>query len=161
MALPQLSGAVFVSHASEDDATALRIAAALRAAGIEVWLDRSELKGGDAWDHSIRQQLRDCALFMPVVSRHTTRRPEAYFRLEWHLADQRTLLMAPSKAFVVPVCIDDTTEAEAEVPESFRAVQWVRLPGGAATPAFREHIASLLQLQATACPAQPTCVNAS
>ena len=149
MALPQLSGAVFVSHASEDDATALRIAAALRAAGIEVWLDRSELKGGDAWDHSIRQQLRDCALFMPVVSRHTTRRPEAYFRLEWHLADQRTLLMAPSKAFVVPVCIDDTTEAEAEVPESFRAVQWVRLPGGAATPAFREHIASLLQGQAS------------
>ena len=59
MALPQRSSAVFVSHASEDDAAALRIAAALRAAGIEVWLDRSELKGGDAWDHRIRQQLRD------------------------------------------------------------------------------------------------------
>ena len=147
MALPQLSGAVFLSHASEDDAAALRIAAALRAAGIEVWLDRSELKGGDAWDHSIRQQLRECTLFIPVISHYTTRRPEAYFRLEWHLADQRTLHMARSKAFIVPVCIDDTVEAEAEVPESFRAVQWMRLPGGAATPAFREHIASLLQLR--------------
>ena len=147
MAIPQLSGAVFLSHASEDDAAALRIAAALRAAGIEVWLDRSELKGGDAWDHSIRQQLRECTLFMPVISRYTTRRPEAYFRLEWHLADQRTLLMARSKAFIVPVCIDDTTEAEVEVPDSFRVVQWMRLPGGAATPAFREHIASLLQVQ--------------
>jgi len=145
MAIPQLSGAVFVSHASEDDAAALRISAALRAAGIEVWLDRSELKGGDAWDHSIRQQLRDCTLFMPLISRHTTRRPEAYFRLEWHLADQRTLLMARSKAFIVPVCIDDTSEAEAEVPESFRAVQWTRLPAGAATQTFREHIAALLQ----------------
>jgi predicted ATPase/DNA-binding winged helix-turn-helix (wHTH) protein len=149
MALPQLSGAVFLSHASEDDAAALRVAAALRAAGIEVWLDRSELKGGDAWDHRIRQQLRDCTLFMPVISRHTTRRPEGYFRLEWHLADQRTLLMARSKAFIVPVCIDDTTEAEVEVPESFRAVQWVRLPDAAASPAFREHIASLLQLTAS------------
>jgi predicted ATPase/DNA-binding winged helix-turn-helix (wHTH) protein len=149
MAIPQLPGAVFLSHASEDDAAALRIAAALRAAGVEVWLDRSELKGGDAWDHSIRQQLRECTLFMPVISHHTTRRPEAYFRLEWHLADQRTLLMARSKAFIVPVCIDDTTEAEAEVPESFRAVQWMRLPGGAATPAFREHIAALLQGQAS------------
>src|SRR5215469_15414181 len=148
MALPQLSGAVFVSHASEDDAAALRIAAALRAAGIEVWLDRSELKGGDAWDHRIRLQLRDCTLFMPVISRHTTRRPEGYFRLEWHLADQRTQHMARSKAFIVPVCIDATTEAEVEVPESFRAVQWMRLPDASATPAFREHIASLLQMPA-------------
>src|SRR6516225_642192 len=148
MAIPQLSGAVFLSHASEDDAAALRIAAALRAAGIEVWLDRSELKGGDAWDHSIRQQLRECTLFMPVISRYTTRRPEAYFRLEWHLADQRTLLMARSKAFIVPVCIDDTTEAEVEVPDSFRAVQWMRLPDATATAAFREHIASLLHTSA-------------
>ncbi|HXY96833.1 MAG TPA: TIR domain-containing protein [Steroidobacteraceae bacterium] len=147
MPTTQPSRAVFLSHASEDDAAALRIAAALRAAGIEVWLDRSELKGGDAWDHSIRQQLRECTLFMPVISHYTTSRPEAYFRLEWHLADQRTLHMAQSKAFVVPVCIDDTSEAEAEVPESFRAVHWMRLPGGTATPAFREHIASLLQAQ--------------
>ncbi|MBV8306564.1 MAG: TIR domain-containing protein, partial [Gammaproteobacteria bacterium] len=145
MAITQASRAVFLSHASEDAAAALRIAAALRAGGIEVWLDRSELKGGDAWDHRIRQQLRDCALFMPVISRRTMHRREAYFRLEWHLADQRTLLMAPSKAFIVPVCIDDTTEAEAEVPESFRAVQWTRLADGAASVAFREHIASLLQ----------------
>jgi predicted ATPase/DNA-binding winged helix-turn-helix (wHTH) protein len=142
------SGAVFLSHASEDDAAALRIAAALRAAGIEVWLDRSALKGGDAWDHKIRQQLRNCTLFMPVISRHTARRPEAYFRLEWHLADQRTLLMARSRAFIVPVCIDDTTEAEAEVPESFKAVQWTRLPGGSASQAFRERVASLLQTPA-------------
>lgn len=148
MAIPQLSGAVFVSHASEDDAAALRIAAALRAAGIEVWLDRSELKGGDAWDLRIRQQLRDCTLFMPVISRYTTRRPEAYFRLEWHLADQRTLLMARRKAFIVPVCIDDTSGTDAEVPESFRAVQWMRMPGGAATTVFRDHIASLLQAAA-------------
>ena len=75
MAIPQLFGAVFLSHASEDDAAALRIAAALRAAGIEVWLDRSDLKGGDAWDQRIRQQLRDCTLFIPVLSHHTTRRP--------------------------------------------------------------------------------------
>ncbi|HEV7985273.1 MAG TPA: TIR domain-containing protein, partial [Steroidobacteraceae bacterium] len=137
-----------MSHASEDEAAALRIASALRTAGVEAWLDRSELKGGDAWDHRIREQLRDCALFVPVISRHTTCRPEAYFRLEWHLADQRTLLMARSKAFIVPVCIDDTTEAEAEVPESFRAVQWTRLLAGAVSHAFCEHIASLLQTPA-------------
>jgi predicted ATPase/DNA-binding winged helix-turn-helix (wHTH) protein len=148
MAIQKPSTAVFLSHASEDEATVVRMASALRTGGVEVWLDHSELKGGDAWDHRIRQQLRDCALFMPVISRHTARRREAYFRLEWHLADQRTLLMAPSQAFIVPVCIDDTTEAEAEVPESFRTVQWTRLPAGAVSQAFRERIGSLLQTPA-------------
>ena len=42
------TGAVFLSYASEDAAAAERIATALRDAGIEVWFDKSELRGGDA-----------------------------------------------------------------------------------------------------------------
>jgi predicted ATPase/DNA-binding winged helix-turn-helix (wHTH) protein len=141
---PPSSRAVFLSHASEDAPAALRIAAALRAAGVEVWLDRSELRGGDAWDHRIRSQLRDCALFIPVISRHTARRAEAYFRLEWHLADQRTQLMARSHAFIVPVCVDDIEENAVEAPESFLAVHWTRLPDGATPHTFCERIAALL-----------------
>ena len=133
---PPSSRAVFLSHASEDASAAVRIAAGLRAAGIEVWLDHSELRGGDAWDHRIRSQLRDCALFIPVISRHTAHRAEGYFRLEWHLADQRTRLMARSRAFIVPVCVDDTEEIAVEVPDSFLAVHWTRLSDGAAPRAF-------------------------
>ena len=44
------SGAVFLSYASQDAEPARRICEALRAAGIEVWFDRSELRGADAWD---------------------------------------------------------------------------------------------------------------
>jgi hypothetical protein len=43
-------GAVFLSYASEDAQAAQRICAKLRAAGVEVWFDQSELQGGDAWD---------------------------------------------------------------------------------------------------------------
>lgn len=50
----------------------MRVASALRASGVQVWIDRSDPKGGDAWDHKIRQ------------------------------------------AFIVPVSIDDTTEAAAD-----------------------------------------------
>jgi hypothetical protein len=39
------AGAVFLSHASED-AEARRICGAERAGGIEVWLDKSELRKG-------------------------------------------------------------------------------------------------------------------
>jgi len=44
------AGPVFLSYASQDTDAACRICDALRAAGIEVWFDQSELRGGDAWD---------------------------------------------------------------------------------------------------------------
>jgi len=136
--------AVFLSYASQDEDAAARICAGLRAAGIEVWFDRSELRGGDAWDQKIRREIRDCALFVPIISRNTQARAEGYFRLEWHLADRRTQLRAKGRAFLVPICVDDTHDADAEVPDSFSAVQWTRLPGGDTPPAFAERIARLL-----------------
>ena len=49
------SCAVFPSYASEDAPAAQRMAEALRSAGVEVWFDKSELRGGDAWDRQIRK----------------------------------------------------------------------------------------------------------
>ena len=136
--------AVFLSYASQDAEAAQQLCKALRAAGIEVWFDRSELRGGDAWDQKIRREIRECTLFVPIISTNTQARPEGYFRLEWRLADQRTHLMGKSRAFLVPVCIDDTRDSDADVPESFAAVQWTRLPGGDTPPAFTAHIGALL-----------------
>src|SRR4051812_36282203 len=78
--------AVFLSYASQDAEAARRVCEALRSAGVEVWFDQSELRGGDAWDAKIRKQIRECALFVPIISAHTQARAEGYFRLEWKLA---------------------------------------------------------------------------
>jgi hypothetical protein len=67
------TGAVFLSYASQDAEPARKICDALRAVGIEVWFDQSELRGGDAWDQKIRQQIHDCVLFIPVISSNTRR----------------------------------------------------------------------------------------
>jgi hypothetical protein len=138
---------VFLSYASQDAVAARRISDALRSAGIEVWFDQSEVRGGDAWDQRIRQQIRDCALFMPVISATTTARHEGYFRLEWSLAEQRSHMITRNKPFIVPVCLDRTAESGADVPESFQRVQWTRLPGGHATAAFVERVRRLLSPQ--------------
>ena len=71
-----MPGAVFLSYASQDADAARRIAEALRAAGIEAWFDQSELRGGDAWDQKIRRQIKECALFLPIISANTQARPE-------------------------------------------------------------------------------------
>jgi TolB-like protein/tetratricopeptide (TPR) repeat protein len=142
--MTEAARAIFLSYASQDAGVAARIGDALREAGLEVWFDQSELRGGDAWDQLIRRRIRECALFVPVISGHTQTRLEGYFRLEWKLAVERTHLMADGKAFLVPVVIDAIEERQAHVPESFRAVQWTYLPGGVATPAFIARIAHLL-----------------
>jgi TolB-like protein len=127
---------VFLSYASEDRAAAQRIRDALPQFGLEVWYDESDLVGGDAWDQKIRRQIRECDYFMPVISAHTEARHEGYFRREWRLAVERTLDMADDHIFLLPVVIDGTPEAHARVPEKFRAVQWLRLPSGEASPAL-------------------------
>jgi TolB-like protein/Tfp pilus assembly protein PilF len=138
------AGPVFLSYASQDADAACQICDALRAAGIEVWFDQSELRGGDVWDQRIRREIHECALFIPVISANTASRHEGYFRLEWDLADQRSHMMARSHVFVVPVCLDATTEAAADVPESFKRVQWTRLARGTTPPPFVERIKRLL-----------------
>jgi hypothetical protein len=79
------SRAVFLSYASQDAEAARRICEALRAAGIEVWFDQNEpldplgahgLVGGDVWDAKIRKQIRECALFIPIISANTQARLE-------------------------------------------------------------------------------------
>jgi TolB-like protein len=138
------AGAVFLSYCSQDMEAVARICDALRAAGVEVWLDKTELRGGDAWDAQIKKQIHECALFIPVVSAHTNSRMEGYFRGEWNLATRRLLNMAHDAVFLVPVVVDETLEADARVPEEFLRAQWTRLPGGETPAAFAHRVRQLL-----------------
>jgi TolB-like protein/tetratricopeptide (TPR) repeat protein len=144
------AGAAFLSYASQDEEAAERIATALRSAGIQVWFDKSELRGGEAWDRQIRQQIHDCRLFIAVISAHTEARDEGYFRREWRLAVERAGDMAEGKAFLVPVVIDDTRERSAAVPDKFHEVQWTRLPAGYAATSFTDRIKAMLSPQPAA-----------
>ncbi|HVZ66286.1 MAG TPA: TIR domain-containing protein [Lacunisphaera sp.] len=147
--------AVFLSYASQDAEAARRICDALRQVGVEVWFDQSELVGGDAWDQKIRKQIRECALLIPVISKTTQGRREAYFRLEWRLADERTHLMAKGTPFLLPVTIDETNDRDALVPDSFLAIQWTRAPGGDLPPAFCARVKKLLDGEAAGAVLRP------
>ena len=147
---------VFLSYASEDRKAAQALRDALQTYGLEVWYDESGLDGGDAWDQKIRRQIRDCDFFMPLISAQTDARPEGYFRREWRLAVERTLDMADDHAFLLPIVIDDTTQARARVPDKFLSVQWTRVPGGQPTPALEALCRRLLAGQGPAPPPRAT-----
>ena len=161
--MPASAKAVFLSYASQDAEAASRICDALRAARVDVWFDQSALRGGDAWDASIRRQIKECALFVPIISANTQAREEGYFRREWNLAAARMLDMADDRAFLLPVVIDAAIDANARVPERFRDVQWTLLPGGATPAAFAERVIRLLSGDASPIvpPSAPRAATAS
>jgi len=150
--MSESSQAVFISYTSQDADAARRICESLRAAGIEVWLDQSELRGGDAWDSAIRRRIKTCALFLAVISANTSARSEGYFRLEWKLAVDRSHLMAAERAFILPVVIDGVHDADALVPDGFREVQWTSCPAGEVSAEFLARVAHLLSADVSQSP---------
>lgn len=138
------SNAVFLSYASQDSEIAQGICDALREVGLEVWFDQNELRGGDAWDASIRKQIMGCALFVALITDNTNARSEGYFRLEWKLAIDRSHLMADDQAFLLPVLLGAMRESSARVPEAFRTRQWLQLEDASAPAALVERVQQLL-----------------
>ena len=136
--------AVFISYAREDLAAVQRLKAGLDAAGIRTWFDLERLEGGDDYDRKIQRNIARCSYFIPVVSASTDSRLEGYFRREWSYAMDRARNMADEAIFILPVCVDDTDQGAARVPEKFKALHFSRLPGGEPAPGFVQRLRELL-----------------
>ena len=141
--------AVFISYAREDLAAVQQIKAGLEAAGITTWFDIDRLEAGDDYDRKIQRNIARCSYFIPVVSATTQRRLEAYFRREWSYAIDRSRNMADGAVFILPVSIDATTAAAAQVPEKFRALHFTQLPGGQVTPEFARRLEDFMRARST------------
>jgi TIR domain/SIR2-like domain len=147
--------AVFISYAREDLAAVQKLKAGLDAAGIRTWFDLERLEGGDDYDRKIQRNIARCSYFIPVISATTERRLEAYFRREWSYAIDRARNMAEEAIFILPVCIDDTNQATARVPDKFRAVHFSALPGGEMAPGFAQRLHELFSARGAAPEQEP------
>jgi hypothetical protein len=136
-------GAIFISYAREDLAAVQQLKASFDAAGLTTWFDLDRLEGGDDYDRKIAANIGRCSYFLPVISASTQRRLEGYFRREWSYAVDRSRNIADGAVFILPVCIDDTPEATALVPEKFRSLHISRLAGGVPTLEFVQRLQDL------------------
>ncbi|MFI5380760.1 MAG: toll/interleukin-1 receptor domain-containing protein [Tepidisphaerales bacterium] len=134
------AGAVFLSYAHEDRPAVQAIHDALQRAGVDVWFDARKLQAGDDWEHTIKQRIRNCSLFLPVISNRTNARLEGVFREEWNVALRRAQRIDKSVTFIIPVAIDDIDSSEARVPEEFRALHWTQVNPAATDQAFVQTI---------------------
>ena len=131
---------VFLSHASEDkDCFVLRFAAALRANGIDVWVDRWEILPGDSLVNKIFEEgLKDATAVIIVLSRNSVNK--AWVREELNAA---TVKRISSGTKLIPVVIDDC-----EVPESLKSTVWERVTDlNQFDEALHRIVASILELR--------------
>ena len=139
-------GAVFLSYASEDRVAVEKIRNAMESKGIDVFFDKDSLEGGDLWEPKLRRMIRECSVFMPVLSRNTAAPGKRWFKLEWNLALEEAQKFSDEEVFLMPVVIDETSGELSGVPPRFRNVQWERLPDGDTTPDFVARVQKLYRL---------------
>jgi hypothetical protein len=138
-------GAVFLSYASGDRAAVDKLKIALEQSGVDVFFDRDQLQPGDDWEVKLRRHIRQCSLFVPVISQQTLTPDRRFFRVEWNLALEEAQMASFSgdEAFLLPVVIDETRIDDPALPARFRAIQWTPLPGGEPTVDFVDRVKRL------------------
>jgi TIR domain len=70
----------------------------------EVWFDRKTLEPGEDFQRGILDGIRSCRYFLPLLSRATNKRQEAFVFIEWGEATQR--LKGMNRDFLIPVIVD-------------------------------------------------------
>ena len=121
-------GTVFLSYASEDLAVVRGLRERIeREAGVRVWLDKDSLRGGERWEGCIADALRECALFIPVVSANVKSGGYRYVRTEWKEAIRLKDGQQDDRPFILPLLIDDTRPDDPALDPDIRKLHWHRL----------------------------------
>ncbi len=97
----------FLCYASEDVEAVARLGERLEAAGIGVWRDKQNLRGGDNWDRVLVHVIEKQVHYVIVAQSKTMdRRGEGYFYKEIAVARERQLRMRQGRVFVLPLQIE-------------------------------------------------------
>jgi hypothetical protein len=101
---------VFISYSRRDFPFVHDLVQSLRGAGIRVWLDQSDIAGGEPWWKSIRDAIASHDFFIVVVSPYSSKSAEVKREIEYAAQLQKS---------IVPLLLQ-TTKAP---PESLSALQ--------------------------------------
>lgn len=113
---------VFISHASEDNVAAKRLAKRLKEDGFDPWLDLERLLPGQDWNLEIEQAIRGSDATLLCFSDVSVKK-EGYIQREYKRAMKYFEEKPMGTIFVIPIRLDDC-----EMPHFIRDLQWVDYP---------------------------------
>jgi len=97
---------IFISYAREDTEAAIRLHKELKNAGLEAWLDKVSLLGGQNWENEIKKAIRNSRYFIPVFS-STSAKKRGFVQKEFRFALEMLKEIPEDEIFVIPVRLDD------------------------------------------------------
>ncbi|MGV9213595.1 toll/interleukin-1 receptor domain-containing protein [Micromonospora sp. RB23] len=106
---------VFISYVREDSTDVDRLAAALRAAGAEVWLDRTHLLPGQRWASVIRKEINDGDFFVACFSAAYFARVKTFMNEEIVVAIEQLRLRRPDMIWFLPVLLQPISVPSFEI----------------------------------------------
>ena len=139
---------VFISYAGEDRPAALRLARALHAEAVPVWLDKARLTVGQNFNAELKNAVADCSFFISLISSTTEAdaKRERYFHTERDWIAQR---QSDGYLFYLPVAIDATLPQKWQPqhePSCFASRHYHRLPEGRPDRDFVQQVRSLVDV---------------
>ncbi len=127
---------VFVSHASEDKPIVEPLARRLRADGVDAWLDKWEMVGGDSLvDKIMEEGIKNCDVFLIVLSRTSVQKP--WVREELNAAFAQRI---EKSTRLVAVRLDDC-----EVPVVLKDRVWINMHDRADESKYRDLLNAIFQ----------------
>ncbi|MCR5277519.1 MAG: toll/interleukin-1 receptor domain-containing protein [Bacteroidales bacterium] len=101
-------GGVFISYCSKDIVQAKQLFFRLTKEGYTVWLDASNLRGGDDYNKEIDNAIGESTVFIPLLTPHIANdlksgKTDNYYDKEWRLAAQYCRL---NGLCILPLAID-------------------------------------------------------
>jgi hypothetical protein len=138
------AGAVYLSTVAADRAVAESIRDTLDRSGVDVFLEEDDSALSPRRDRKLRNALRECAAFVPVMSGRSKDAPRRFLQKEWVEAILEAARAAPAGRFVLPVVVDDASSKDASLPREFGELKWEKLPGGKPSSDF---VKTLVELQ--------------
>jgi len=120
---------VFISYVREDQNKVDLLAAELRREGIQVWLDRDDIRPGHFWEEELRDAIADGAYFLACFSKAFHTRDSTYMHKELQIACKQSLSQALSPGWLIPVLLSPCEIPTLPVSEdrTLRDVQWIDL----------------------------------
>ena len=120
---------VFISYVRDDQKRVDALVAALRAVGIEVWIDKSSIKPGERWQKAIRDAITSGTFFIACFSRASHARMKSYMSEELTIALDDLRMRPANRTWFIPVRLEDVEIPDLPINrrESITDLQWVDL----------------------------------
>lgn len=112
---------IFLSYAHADLPCVKKLYRKLRKVGLEPWLDKEDILGGEEWNPAIRKAIRESALFIVCLTNNSVNK-RGTFQEEIKLALDVWCQKLVDDIFLIPVKLEPC-----KAPESLAKFQWIDL----------------------------------